>query len=141
MGGTADPQGAPRGVDRLGFTPGLVVQEFGYDDDVDDDLRTEIEEVVDGPLVAEDYDDVTDAALIWWRSADGDLTDTLVDAQTVLEDGCPIWVLTPKSGLAGHVPHGDIEEAATTAGLHVTSTFVIAPGWSATRISPRGRAR
>jgi hypothetical protein len=34
-----------------------------------------------------------------------------------------------------------IEEAATTAGLHATSTFSIAGDWSATRLGSRGRGR
>lgn len=126
---------------RLGFTSGQVVQEFGFDDDVDSDLRAAIEASTGTDLVDEDYDDVTDAVVIWWRDEDGDLTDSLVDAQTVLDDGGSIWVFTPKAGRTGHVDHGDIEEAATTAGLHATSTFSIAPDWSATRLGNRGRGK
>ncbi|WP_258723605.1 DUF3052 domain-containing protein [Cellulomonas sp. NS3] len=126
---------------RLGFTSGQVIQEFGYDDDVDDDLRAAIEAATGTELVDEDYDDVTDAVVIWWREVDGDLTDSLVDAQTVLDDGGSIWVFTPKPGRSGHVDHGDIEEAATTAGLHATSTFAIASDWSATRLGTRGRGK
>jgi len=113
---TAD-EGASQTAARLGFTSGQVVQEFGY------------------------YDDVTDGAVIWFRDGDGDLTDALVDAMTVLDDGGPIWVLTPKAGRPGHVSHSDIEEAATTSGLHAMSTFSIAPDWSATRLGARGRGR
>lgn len=126
---------------RLGFTSGQVVQEFGFDDDVDDDLRAAIEASTGTELVDEDYDDVTDGVVIWWREEDGDLTDALVDAQTVLEGAGAIWVLTPKPGRPGHVDHGDLEEAATTAGLHATSTFAIASDWSATRLGTRGRGR
>lgn len=126
---------------RLGFTSGQVVQEFGFDDDVDDDLRAAIEASTGTELVDEDYDDVTDGVVIWWREEDGDLTDSLVDAQTVLEGAGAIWVFTPKPGRPGHVDHGDIEEAATTAGLHATSTFAIADDWSATRLGTRGRGR
>lgn len=126
---------------RLGFTSGQVVQEFGYDDDVDESLRADLEGIVGSELVDEDYDDVTDGVLIWFRDGEDDLTDVLVDAQTVLDDGGLIWVLTPKPGRTGHVGHGDIQEAATTAGLHATSTFAIAPDWSATRLGTRGRGR
>jgi hypothetical protein len=129
------------GASRLGFTAGQVVQEFGYDDDVDDALRSALEQITGGELVDEDYDDVTDGALIWFRDGDGDLTDALVDAMTVLEDSGPIWVLTPKAGRSGHVSHGEIEEAATTSGLHAMSTFAVAPDWSATRLGARGRGR
>ncbi|MDR1798643.1 MAG: DUF3052 domain-containing protein, partial [Bifidobacteriaceae bacterium] len=51
----------------LGFTDGLVVQEIGYDDDVDFDLRDAIEDAIGAELADEDWDDVTDAAIIWWR--------------------------------------------------------------------------
>ncbi|MNC70728.1 hypothetical protein D3C75_1215670 [compost metagenome] len=64
-----------------------------------------------------------------------------MDAMTVLDDGGQTWVLTPKPGRTGHVGHDDIEEAATTAGLHATSTFSIAGDWSATRLGSRGRGR
>ncbi|WP_265522019.1 DUF3052 domain-containing protein [Oerskovia flava] len=137
MGATTDPQGAG----RLGFDPGHVVQEFGWGDDVDDALRAEIEAHVGSELVDEDYGDVTDGVIVWWREDDGDLTDTLVDVQTVLDDGGRIWLFTPKPGRGGHVEHNDIQEAATTAGLHATSTFSIAPDWSATKLGNRGRGR
>ncbi len=126
---------------RLGFKPGQVVQEFGWGDDVDDDLRTELESIVGSELVDEEYDDVTDGVVIWWRSDDGDLTDMLVDAQTVLDDGGLIWLLTRKPGRDGHVGHDEIQEAATTAGLHATSTFAVASDWSATKLANRGRGR
>lgn len=126
---------------RLGLVPGQVVQEFGWADDVDESLRVSIETTTGNVLVDEDYDDVTDVVIVWWREDDGDLTDALVDALTVLEDGGVVWVLTPKQGRPGHVGHSDIEEAATTAGLHATSTFVIADGWSATRLGTRARGR
>ncbi len=132
---------APQGVDRLGFDSGQVVQEYGWADDVDDDLRADIEDLIGTELVDEDYGDVTDAVIVWWRSDDGDLTDTLVDVQTILDDGGLIWVFTPKPGRDGQVEHNDIQEAATTAGLHVTSTFSIAPDWSATKLGTRGRGR
>ncbi|UJP39296.1 DUF3052 domain-containing protein [Cellulomonas palmilytica] len=126
---------------RLGFAAGQVIQELGYDDDVDEALREAIEAITGAEMVDEEYDDVTDGAVIWFREDDGDLTDYLVDAMTVLEDNGPIWVLSPKSGRAGHVSHSDIEEAATTSGLHAMSTFAIAPDWSATRLGTRGRGK
>jgi len=132
---------ASHGASRLGFTSGQVIQEFGWSDDVDETLRSAIEAATGSELVDEDYDDVTDGVVLWWREDDGDLTDALVDVQTVLDDGGRIWVLTLKAGRAGHVSHGDIEEAATTAGLHATSTFSIAPDWSATKLGNRGRGR
>ncbi|MBD7918199.1 MULTISPECIES: DUF3052 domain-containing protein [Cellulomonas] len=140
MSSTADDS-ATQAVARLGFTAGQVIQELNYDDDVDADVRTGIEAVTGTELVDEDYDDVTDGAVIWFRQDDGDLTDALVDATSVLEDSGPIWVFSPKAGRPGHVSHSDIEEAATTSGLHAMSTFSIGPDWSATRLSSRGRGK
>ncbi|CAM5780436.1 DUF3052 domain-containing protein [Cellulomonas persica] len=126
---------------RLGFSSGQVIQEIGYDDDADEALREALEAVTGTELVDEDYDDVTDGAIIWFREDDGDLTDFLVDAMTVLDDNGPIWVFSPKAGRPGHVSHSDIEEAATTSGLHAMSTFAIAPDWSATKLGTRGRGK
>jgi hypothetical protein len=126
---------------RLGFTAGQVVQELGYDDDVDDDLRASIEDATGSELVDEDYDDVADAVLLWWRDGDGDLVDALVDALTTLADGGVIWVLTPKAGRDGHVEPSDIGEAAPTAGLSQTSSISAARDWSGTRLVAPKAAR
>jgi hypothetical protein len=126
---------------RLGFTAGQVVQELGYDDDVDDDLRAAIEDAIGGELVDEDYDDVADVVLLWWRDGDGDLVDALVDALTTLADGGVIWVLTPKAGRDGHVEPSDIGEAAPTAGLSQTSSISAARDWSGTRLVAPKAAR
>jgi hypothetical protein len=127
-------------ADRLGFEHGQWVQELGYDDDVDFDLREAIEDRTSHELVDEDWDDVADATLVWWRDGDGDLTDTLVDALAILEDGGQIWVLTPKAGRGGYVMPGEIAQAAATAGLHATSSISVGPEWAGTRLAPRGRA-
>lgn len=125
---------------RLGFTAGQVVQELGYDDDVDDDLRAAIEDAIGGELVDEDYDDVADVVLLWWRDGDGDLVDSLVDALTPLADGGYIWLLTPKAGREGHVEPSDIGEAAPTAGLSQTSSVSAARDWSGSRlVAPKAR--
>ncbi len=143
MASTASPAGdaEPRAASRLGFTSGQVVQEFGWSDDVDDDLRAAIEATTGNELVDEDYDDVTDGVVLWWRDGDGDLTDALINVLTVLDDAGLVWLFTRKAGRPGHVSHSEIQEAATTAGLHATSTFSIAPDWSATRLGTRGRGR
>ena len=72
---------------RLGFEPGQVVQEIGYDDDVDQELREGIEAMIGQELVDEDYDDVADVVLLWFRDEDGDLTDALVDAIRLIDEG------------------------------------------------------
>jgi len=137
---SSSTEGTTRAVVRLGFAAGQVVQEFGYDDDVDAGLRTDLEEMID-ELVGEDYDDVTDGALIWHRGDDDDLSDTLMDALGGLDDNGPVWVLTPKAGRRGHVPPSDVEDAAMTCGMHVMSTFAAADDWSATRLASRGRGK
>jgi hypothetical protein len=141
---TARPGGQDAGKSSLGFRAGDVVQEWGFDDDVDARLRTAIEAATGTELVDEDYGDVTDGAILWWREDDGDvsdLADTLVDAQSSLDNGGLIWVLTPKAGRPGHVLPRDVEEAASTAGLHATSAVAAAPGWSGIRLAARARGR
>lgn len=142
MGATAGPGSRATGKDALGFAAGQVVQEFGYDDDVDGSLRSAIVAATGSELVDEDYGDVTDGAIMWWRQEDGDvldLTDLLVDAISALDNGGLIWVLTPKSGRSGHVQPRDVEEAARTAGLHATSAVTAAPDWSGIRLAARAR--
>ncbi|GEM_PF-95358 len=125
---------------RLGIKPGQVVQEIGYDDDCDKQVREAIASVAGAELVDEDYKDIVDVVLLWWRDEDGDLVDALVDALTQLADGGYIWLLTPKSGRAGHVEPSEIGEAAPTAGLSQTSTVSAGRDWSGTRlVAPRAR--
>lgn len=121
-------------VSRLGLTAGQVVQEFGYDSDVDDDFRFAIEDLTGTELEDEDYGDVADAVLIWWRQDDGDLVDAVVDGLTNLAEGGSIIVLTPKAGRPGHVDASDLEEAATTAGLHTSGAVNACDDWTATRL-------
>ena len=52
-------------------------------------------------MVDDDYDEVVDAVLLWWRDGDGDLVDALVDASFSLAGGGTVWLLTPKIGRAG----------------------------------------
>ncbi|NEA87047.1 DUF3052 domain-containing protein [Streptomyces sp. SID9913] len=120
---------------RLGFQPGQVVQEIGYDDDVDQELREAIEGVIETDLVDEDYDDVADAVVLWFRDDDGDLTDALVDAGTYIEEGGAILLLTPKTGRDGYVEPSDISEAATTAGLTASKSVSVGKDWSGSRLA------
>lgn len=126
---------------RFGLSAGMVVQEFLYDDDADESLREALAAACGNELVGEDYGDVTDAALVWFRDGDDDLADLLMDVQTMLEDGGSVWLLTPKAGMPGHVEPRDIEESSSLAGLHATSTFVACAGWSATHLVEKGRPR
>lgn len=125
----------------LGFTSGQVVQEFCWDEDVDEALRQAVEASTGTSLVDEDYEDVADAAIVWWRADDGDvddLTDMLVDAQANLDGAGVLWVLTPKARTTGAVPAPDIEEAVRTAGMHATSAASVGERWSGIRVTSRG---
>ena len=125
-------------ADRLGIEPGMVVQELGWDEDVDDGARAAIEEQIGSDLLDEDADEVVDVVLLWWREDDGDLVDALMDAMGPLAETGVIWVLTPKTGRDGHVEPSEIAEAVPTAGLAQTSSVSIGDDWSATRlVSPK----
>ena len=121
-------------AEKLGIEPSTVVQELGWDEDVDDDLRAEVEERCGSELLDEDAQEVIDVVLMWWREDDGDLTDDLVDAMSPLADDGVIWLLTPKQGRDGHVEPADIAEAAQTAGLSQTSNISAAEDWLGTRL-------
>lgn len=125
---------------RLGLQSGLTVQELGYDDDVDDQLRTGVEAIVGGELVDEDFEDVVDVVLMWWREDDGDLADGLLDAIGPLADHGVVWLMTPKPGRPGHIEAEDIADAAPTAGLQQTSTISAGSNWQGTRlVAPRAK--
>jgi hypothetical protein len=121
-------------VARLNLTSDSVVGEYGYDDDVDFDLRDAIEDRIGTELLDEGADDVLDAVLLWWRANDGDLTDALVDAIPALADHGSIWVLTPKTGKQGYVEPSEVVEAAQIAGLASTTSFSAGPAWTFTRL-------
>jgi hypothetical protein len=136
--GDADRHGPAH---RLGLRPGMVVQELGWDRDVDDEVRRAVESVTGAELVDEDHGDVVDAVLLWWRDDDGDLVDALVDALTDLADGGVIWLCTPKVGRPGHVDPSDVAESAPTAGLSTTTSLTIGPDWAATKLVAPKAAR
>jgi hypothetical protein len=138
-GAPADSAAGQHGLaDKLGVGPGAVVQEVGWDDDCDEDLRRIITERTGQDLVDEEYDDVVDAVMMWWREGDGDLVDALVDALAPLADHGVIWLLTPRAGRAGHVEPSDVSEAAPTAGLQQTSSISAGRDWNGARlVAPR----
>ena len=119
---------------KLGVEPGMVVQEIGWDEDVDESVRDAVEVRAGDDLLDEDAVDVVDLVLMWWREGDGDLVDALVDAIGPLADNGVIWVLTPKTGRPGHVEPSEIAEAAPTAGLSQTSNATISDGWAGARL-------
>lgn len=125
---------------RLGFEPGQVVQEIGYDDDVEQELREGIEAVTGQDIVDEEYDDVADVVLLWFRDEDGDLTDALVDSIGLLDEGGLVWLMTPKTGRDGYVEPSDINDAAQTAGLSQTKSINAGKDWSGSKlVAPKSK--
>jgi hypothetical protein len=135
--GRSDQRDGP--AQRLGVQSGQVVQELGWDEDCDDDLRAAIEDVTGSELVDVGIGEVADVVLLWWRDGDGDLVDALVDAKTDLSESGVVWLLTPKVGRAGYVDPSDVTDAAPTAGLSTTTTVSAAVDWSGIKlVAPRG---
>ncbi|WP_299560906.1 DUF3052 domain-containing protein [uncultured Mycolicibacterium sp.] len=131
---------APNYAQRLGIQKDQVVQELGWDEDVDDDIRADVEEACGGELLDEDADEVVDVVLLWWREDDGDLVDALIGAIGPLAEDGVIWVITPKTGKPGHVHPSEIAESAPTAGLMQTSSANLGD-WIATRlVQPKSKA-
>lgn len=124
-------------AERMGVRSGMLVMEIGYDADVDQQLRDQIEQRSGEDLVDEDSDEVVDVVLCWYREDDGDLADILVDCVGPLADDGVIWLLTPKRGRTGAVEASDISEAASVAGLSETSIITVSSEWSAVRLVGR----
>lgn len=124
-------------AETLGLKTGQLLQEVGYDDDVDLDLRDAIEDAIDSDLEDEDCQEIIDGVILWWREGDGDLVDALVDSLTTLAVGGQVWLLTPKPGRDGHVLPATIQESADLAGLRAMSSVSLATDWSGTRLASR----
>jgi hypothetical protein len=132
---------SPSYARRLGIEKDQLVQELGWDEDTDDDIRLDVEEACGNELLDEDADDVIDVVLLWWRDDDGDLVDRLMDAITPLADDGVIWVVTPKTGQPGHVQPAEIAESAPTAGLMQTSSANLGD-WIASRlVQPKSKGK
>lgn len=140
--GTAPGQLSDNLLAELDLKEGFIVQELGWDEDVDFDFRDSLEDQVGEEFLTEEDQEPVDAVLMWWRSDEGDvqdLTDALVDATTNLDnlDHAAIWLLTPRASQEGHVSTVDITEAAETAGLKVATSAGVSADWAATRLEPR----
>ncbi len=135
-----DPASASVGA-VLGVGPGVAVQELGWDEDVDETLRSQILDVVGDDFVYEAIEAV-DQVLLWWREEDGDLGDGLVDALTDLSPTGCVWLLTPRVGRAGYVDPADVADAALTAGLAQANTASVSRTWQAQKlVRPKGARR
>lgn len=133
MGGTTrSASSTAEGVEQLKLEPGLIVQELGWDDDVDEDLRADIMDAIDGDLV-EDAVEAVDVVLLWQRD-DSDVADSLVDAMRDMGDKGYIWLFTPKIGRPGYVEPSELVEGAEVAGLTLTSAVDVSEDWQATKV-------
>lgn len=128
--------GADQVSGQLELTEGMLVQEVGWDSDCDESISEAVEDAVGSELLEEDTDEVVDAVLLWWRSGDGDLVDRLMDVVTPLADGGSVWVVTPKTGIDGHVEPAVIAESAQTAGMLQTRTAALSD-WAGSRLTLR----
>ena len=125
---------------RLGIRTDQVVQELGWDEDTNDDIRADVEDACGGDLLDEDADEVIDVVLLWWREDDGDLVDRLRDASAPRAEDGIIWVLTPNTGKPGHVLPAEIAEAAPTAGLMQTSSANLGDWIGSRLVQPKSKA-
>ncbi|MFN8125673.1 MAG: DUF3052 family protein [Candidatus Nanopelagicales bacterium] len=121
----------------LGVEPGTVIQMSGWDDDCDESLVSAVTDAAGAAPVDDDFDDVVDVVLLWWRDDDGDLVDGLLDAIGMLAPKGAIWLVTPKPGRDGHVEPQEISDAAPTAGLRLTATISAADDWNGSKLVPR----
>ncbi|MFW0108673.1 DUF3052 domain-containing protein [Rothia sp. P7181] len=131
---------AEQAVVQLGFKDGDLIQEFGYDDDVDFDLRDALMDHIGSDLLDEDDQDVVDGILVWWREerfGDLSLSDALVDTLVNLDEGGVVWLLTLKPGREGHLNPAEIRPLSGIAGLRPTSSVTVGPDWIATRLVAR----
>ena len=122
----------------MGISAGDLILQLGFDTaDCDNELSEAFATKTGSPLLSSDSQEVVDGVILWWREDDGDLVDELVDALTFLTEDGDIWVMNPKMGLPGHTSPSDIQDAAPTAGLTQTISFVATSKWTATRLVPR----
>jgi len=130
-------------AEEFGFHPGDIVQEWMWDDDVDDGIRTRIEDLTGEELVDEDYDAAVDGVIIWWRDGDAedDLADTIMDASAMVNKGAPFWVLTPKPGRPGASAPGVVSNAAKTAGMNALMPTTVSKDWNATQLRAFGKGK
>lgn len=136
-------QTASDNAEEFGFRQGGLVQEWLWDDDVDDSIREKIEKLTNEDLVDEEYDSAVDGAIIWWRDGDDEdeLSDTIVDAYAVLGDDGPLWVLTPKPGREGAPSPSTVQNAAKTAGMNAATPLTVSDDWNGILLRAFGKGR
>ncbi len=132
-------QTASDNAEEFGFRTGDLIQEWLWDDDVDDTIREKIETLTGEELVDEDYDSAVDGVIIWWRDGDDEdaLSDTIVDAYAVLGQDGPFWVLTPKPGAPAS---NTVQNAAKTAGMNASTPLTVSDDWNGIRLRAFGKS-
>ena len=127
--------------EEFGFRSGDIVQEWLWDDDVDDTIRVKIAQLTGEDLVDEDYDAAVDGVIIWWRDGDDEdtLADTIVDACTALDADALLWVLTPKPGRDGAPGPSIVPAAAKTAGMNAATPLTVSSDWNGIQLRAFGR--
>lgn len=126
-------------IAELELAVGDIIQELGWDEDIDFEFRNGLEDALGEEFLTEEDREPVDAVLLWWRDDDGDvadLTDALEDATTNLDEHAPIWLMVPRASQQGHVSPTDISEAAKIAGFRATTTAGVSEDWLATRLEP-----
>ncbi|MEE1296737.1 MAG: DUF3052 domain-containing protein [Bifidobacterium sp.] len=128
-------------AEEFGFCNGDLVQEWLWDDDVDDTIRENIETLTGEDLVDEEYDGAVDGSIIWWRDGDDEdaLSDTIVDAYGVLGQDGPMWLLTPKPGREGAASALVVQNAAKTAGMNASTPLTVSDDWNGIRLRAYGK--
>lgn len=124
-------------IDELELAVGDLIQELGWDEDIDFEFRNGLEDALGEEFLTEEDQEPVEAVILWWRDDDGDvadLTDALMDATTNLDEEAPIWLLVPRASRPGHVSPGDVFEACNVAGLRTTTTAGVSADWLATRL-------
>lgn len=128
---------------ELGFMKDDIIQEWLWDDDVDESIREAICATTCQDLVDEDYDGAVDGSILWWRDGDDEdaLTDDLVDAEAALEPSAPFWIFNLKPGREGAASPVVIQNAAKNAGLTPSKPASLNNDWNAIRLIPFGAGR
>lgn len=131
------------GAEELGFSRNDLIQEWLWDEDVDNDLRAAISQICGADPVNEDYDGEVDGAIIWWRDGDDEeaLADDIMDATATLSEDAPFWILTPKPGREGSAAATTVQNAARTAGMTTARPISVSANWNAIRLKAFGTAR
>lgn len=130
-------------ADKFGFRQGDIIQEWLWDVDVDEEIRSAIEETTGESLVDEEYGSAVDGVIIWWRDGDDEdeLADTIVDAYAVIGDDGPLWVIAAKPGREGAPSANTVQSAAKTAGMNAASPQTVGADWNGIRLRAYGHGK